>query len=123
MPTTLWNAEVSRVGGEAAEMIEAGVLIMFGEPVPEALADISIVHDRATELSRPLKTGDQLILAGQTYILDEIGSHASDNLIELGHVVVYLNQPEQALLPGAIKASGPALVTPVIGTAISFVEL
>ena len=35
----LWTAQVSQIGADAGEMIEAGVLILFGDPVPEALTE------------------------------------------------------------------------------------
>lgn len=120
--TSLWSSKVTLIGGDAGEMIEAGVLILFGEPVPDALADVSVVHANATALARPLVTGDHLVVAGQSYTVDEVGRRACENLTELGHVVVYVNQPEQELLPGAIKATGPEVQTPEVGSIISFIE-
>lgn len=123
MSTPLWSSTITRVGIDAVEIVRSGVLILFGEPVPEALADVSVVHDRATGLSRPLRAGDQFSFAGHTYVLDEVGGRASDNLTELGHVVIYIDQPDQSLLPGAIKASGPTPVIPEPGSQISFSEV
>jgi len=123
MSTTLWNSTITRIGIDAVEIIHSGVFILFGEPVPEALADVSIVHDRASSLARPLQAGDQFVFGGQTYVLDDVGGRASDNLTELGHVVIYVDQPDQVLLPGAIKASGPAPLVPEPGSSISFVEV
>lgn len=94
MSTTLWNSTITRIGIDAVEMIHSGVFILFGEPVPEALADVSIVHDRASSLARLLQAGDQFVFGGQTYVLDEVGGRASDNLTELGHVVIYVDQPD-----------------------------
>lgn len=122
MSNPLWSAQVSQVGGDADELIEAGVLILFGDPVPEALADVSVVHTGATALARVPRAGDRFLFAGQTYAVDEVGSRVGDNLTELGHVVLYANQPEQELLPGAVKVTGPAPGTPDTGSAISFVE-
>ncbi len=118
--TTLWKADVTKVGPDAAEMLEAGVIILFGEPVPEALADVSVVHTNATELTRPIAAGDQLHLAGSTWTIDAVGGRACENLTELGHIVVYINQPEQELLPGAVLASGPDPTAPAQGSAIEF---
>ncbi|MEZ5086654.1 MAG: PTS glucitol/sorbitol transporter subunit IIA [Tessaracoccus sp.] len=122
MSNTLWSTTVSLVGSEAGDMIEAGVLILFGHPVPEALAEFSVVHDGATPLVRSLRPGDGFHIAGQTYILDEVGDRACDNLTALGHVVVYVNQPQQTLLPGAIKATGPGYEIPAVGSTIFFSE-
>lgn len=120
--TTLWKSDITRVGDEAGEMIDAGVLILFGEPVPEALADVSVVHKGASELARPLNAGDRFQLGGQYFSVKEVGDRACGNLTELGHVVLYINQPGQELLPGAIKVTGPALQSPAVGSAVSFVE-
>ena len=118
----LWTAQVSQIGADAGEMIEAGVLILFGDPVPEALTEVSIVHTSATELVRPIAAGDRFRIGGREYRIVEIGGRACDNLTELGHVVIYVNQPAQELLPGAIKATGPELVSPAAGDEIEFYE-
>lgn len=122
MSTKLWQTTVSQVGPEAGAMIEAGVLILFGDPVPQALADISVVHTGASALNRPLQSNDRFEFAGRLYTLDEVGAHANTNLTDLGHVVLYVNQPEQKLLPGAIKVSGPELSVPVAGEIVSFID-
>lgn len=119
--TTLWSATVSRIGEEAAVMIDAGVLILFGDPVPDALADVSIVHQGATQPVRALAPGDRFEVGTQTWTIDEVGERATANLTELGHVVFYINQPDQDLLPGAIKATGPELTFPESGTQLAFI--
>lgn len=121
MSTTLWKTAVAQIGGEAGEMIEAGVLILFGDPVPQALADISIVHSGASALARPVQPGDRFEFAGATYTVDEVGGHAMTNLVDLGHIVLYVNQPDQKLLPGAIKVTGPVFGTPTPGEIVSFI--
>lgn len=120
MSAVIWQSSVSRVGGDAGEMIAAGVLILFGEPVPDALADVSVVHSGASGLTRGLQTGDEFRFAELTYSVDEVGFRAAENLTELGHLVIYINQPDQELLPGAVKASGPELVIPAVGSELSF---
>ncbi|NLA29735.1 MAG: PTS glucitol/sorbitol transporter subunit IIA [Propionibacterium sp.] len=120
MSTTLWKTTVASVGGDAGDMIDAGVLILFGDPVPQALADISVVHTDASTLTRPVRPGDSFEFAGAAYTVDEVGDHAMINLIDLGHIVLYVNQPDQKLLPGAIKVSGPVFGTPASGETISF---
>jgi len=35
-PSTLWNAVVLRTGKNAQDMLDTGVIVLFGEPVPDA---------------------------------------------------------------------------------------
>ncbi|MCG7428037.1 PTS glucitol/sorbitol transporter subunit IIA [Helcobacillus sp. ACRRO] len=120
--SALWTTTVSSIGSDAQDMFEAGVFILFGEPVPPALADVSIVHRDASSAARDIAPGDVFLVGDERYTIDEVGEIANSNLTELGHVVVYVNQPDQELLPGAILASGADPVTPAVGTRISFTE-
>ena len=104
---TYYRTTVAEVGEEAGEMIAAGVLILFGEPLPEALAEVSIVHRPSQTLSgHAIAVGDVISVAGTELQIDAVGDLATKNLDDLGHVVLYVNQPNQKLLPGAVLASG-----------------
>ncbi|MSS45044.1 PTS sorbitol transporter subunit IIA [Cutibacterium sp. WCA-380-WT-3A] len=122
--STLWNAVVLRTGKGAQGMLDTGVMVLFGEPVPEALSDICIVHNRGGRSplasQRNLLPGDVLNLAGTRYTIDEVGEAATSNLADLGHVVVYFNSPDQSLLTGAIKVSGPPPQLPGQGAILTF---
>lgn len=120
--STLWNADITAIGPDAGDMIDGGVVILFGEPVPEALAEVSVVHRTTTPLARDITAGDIFRIAGRDYTVDAIGERACANLTELGHVVIYVNQPEQELLPGAVLATGPELTMPAVGSAVEFLE-
>lgn len=117
--TTIWSTTVSRIGPDAGDMIEAGLYILFGEPVPDALADVSVVHSDATEIARSVQAGDTFVIGDLRYVVDEIGDRANANLAELGHIVLYINQPDQDLLPGAVKATGPDAAAPAVGSTIT----
>lgn len=119
----LYRSTVTRIGPDAADMIEAGVYILFGEPVPPALADMSVVHDKAPGGESELKPGDTIALGDAVITIDEVGHLAAHNLAELGHAVVYLNMPSQKLLPGAIKGSAQQLPHPKAGDAIVFARV
>ena len=120
MAQQLWSATVDRIGEFTAEMFDGGCYILFGEPLPDALAEVSIVHRTREQPSRPIRPGDILELGGVELTLDEVGDLANLNLTDLGHVVVYVNSPEQDLLPGAVKASGPSRPQPTVGSPILF---
>ncbi|WP_130864764.1 PTS glucitol/sorbitol transporter subunit IIA [Acidipropionibacterium timonense] len=119
MTNIVWSAEVTAIGADSTDMLEGGVIILFGEPVPSELADYSIVHRSATALTRDVAEGDTFALGQQTFRIDEVGSRANDNLSELGHFVLYVNQPDQPLLPGAVKATGDHPVAPPVGSRVT----
>jgi len=115
--TTLWTTTITRIGPDAQEMLDAGVLILFAEPVPPALADVSVVHSPDGAPQREIRVGDVFEVAGRDYPVDEVGEKATENLDELGHVVLYVNSVDQNLLPGAVHVRGEA-VPPGVGDRI-----
>ena len=108
MSTPIWTTTVTRIGRDAQEMFDAGVVILFAEPVPPALADVSVVHDPPAAPTREIRVGDVFEVAGRQYPVDEVGEKAAENLRELGHVVLYVNSVDQKLLPGAVHVRGEA---------------
>ncbi len=104
---TYYRTTIAEIGAEAGEMIAGGVLILFGEPLPEALAEMSIVHRPSQPLSgHAIAVGDVVSLAGTELRINAVGDLATKNLDDLGHIVLYVNQPDQKLLPGAVLATG-----------------
>ena len=104
---TYYRTTVLKVGPEAAEMAAAGVLILFAEPVPPALEELSIIHQpKQTLQGHAISVGDTVTIGAQDVRITAVGEIAANNLEELGHVVLYVNQPNQNLLPGAVHATG-----------------
>lgn len=121
---TYYRTTVVSVGPEAGDMLAGGVLILYAEPLPDALADVSVVHrpdQRAREISGALTlgVGDVVSVGGHELTITAVGDIAATNLDELGHVVLYLDQPDQKLLPGAVHAAG-GLPDPRPGHVIEF---
>jgi PTS system glucitol/sorbitol-specific IIA component len=104
---TYYRSTVVAVGSEVAEMAAAGVVILFGEPLPEALADVAVVHRPSLPLEgHAIRTGDFIVVGDAQVEVTSVGDRATKNLDELGHVVLYVNQAEQKTLPGAVNATG-----------------
>jgi PTS system glucitol/sorbitol-specific IIA component len=119
---TYYRTTVVDVGPEVAEMAAAGVVILFGEPLPEALAEVSVVHRPSQTLEgHAIGAGDVVTFGDGELEITSVGDLATKNLDDLGHVVLYVNQPDQKLLPGAVNATG---TLPVIepGQVIEFRE-
>ncbi len=104
---TYYRSTVVAVGAEVAEMAAAGVVILFGEPLPEALADVAVVHRPLLGLEgHAIRAGDLVVVGDAQMEVTSVGDRATKNLDELGHVVLYINQDEQKTLPGAVNATG-----------------
>ncbi|TCP54024.1 PTS system glucitol/sorbitol-specific IIA component [Tamaricihabitans halophyticus] len=112
-----YESSVLRVGAEAADMVEGGVWILYADPIPDALEEVSIVHAPTGELTREMRAGDRLWLGEDSVELTAVGERANENLRTIGHVVIYLDQEDTQLLPGAVHAKG-SLPAPVAGTSL-----
>jgi len=116
MSVFYYQSTILRIGDEAAELIDGGVLILFGEPLPGDLESLSVVHEPAGVPSEELRAGDELWLGGTRLVLTAVGERAHENLRTLGHLVVYTDTSGD-LLPGAVHAAG-TLGVPAAGTEI-----
>lgn len=118
MVSTYFRSSVVRLGDEASAMIDGGVFILFAEPVPEELAEVSIIHQPSQDLVEDVQVGDTLVLGDAAVSIMAAGDRASENMRTLGHMVIYANPDEsQAVLPGAIHIRG-ALGMPASGAPI-----
>jgi glucitol/sorbitol PTS system EIIA component len=115
-----YRTTVVSVGPEAGDMLAGGVVILYAEPLPDALADVSVVHRPEHRVPDPaINAGDVVSIGGHELTITAVGELAAKNLDELGHVVLYVDQPDQKLLPGAVHAAG-ALPDPQPGHVIEF---
>jgi PTS system glucitol/sorbitol-specific IIA component len=117
MSQAVWESTVARIGKDATELFEAGIFILFAEPVPDALAEVSLVHHGPDGDFAPIEAGDELCIGDTCLVIEEVGSRANENFRVLGHIVVYLNVGDTEILPGAVKATGP-LPVPAVGDAV-----
>lgn len=103
-----YEGRVTRLGDEAADFVDGGVMIFFAEPVPEELAAVSVIQEAVTKISVPrIERGDTLVVGDSTVTVTAAGDQATENLRTLGHLVVYIDpDPEAALLPGAVHVQG-----------------
>lgn len=110
---------VRSLGEQAPMMAAEGVLILFGEPCPEALAEVSVVHGEwSMAEGRDPRPGDRIRIGERELPLHAVGEIAGKNLRELGHIVLYrFLEDGPGLLPGAIHVNGD-LPIPEPGDAI-----
>lgn len=117
--TVYYESTVLRSGEEAGLMVEGGVVILYADPIPEALESVSVVHGPARGPDREIRPGDVFAVGEHRVELVAVGERAQENLRTLGHIVVYLNPEEGTqLLPGAVHGTG-TMAVPAAGTGLS----
>ncbi|NKQ54025.1 PTS sorbitol transporter subunit IIA [Amycolatopsis sp. K13G38] len=105
--TVYYESTILRFGTEAQDMVDGGVVILYADPIPDALEDVSVVHAPAATPEREVRIGDIFRLGEAEIELIAVGERADENLRTLGHIVVYLNPDESTtLLPGAVHGRG-----------------
>lgn len=108
-----YESTVLRAGEEAGLMIDGGVIILYADPIPDALESVSVVHNPGRGPDREIRVGDVFVLGEYQVELTAVGERADENLRTLGHIVVYVNPEEgTSLLPGAVHGSGTIGVPP-----------
>lgn len=117
--TTVWESTITSIGEDAPEMFDAGVYILFGTPVPDALASIAIVHPGPHEAFAPVAVGDRFFIGDDVIEITAVGDLANTNFDQLGHICVYVNKSVN-LLPGAIHGTSTATLAPSPGQRLAF---
>lgn len=102
-----YRTEVVSVGPLAEDFRAAGILVLFGEGVPEELADVAVVHRPSTG-PVDLVVGDVLVAGGEEMPILAVGGVVNENFRNLGHLSLKRNGRAEAALPGDLCATeGP----------------
>ena len=109
-----YRARVVEIGPMVADLLEGGILILFGQQAPPELREIAIIHD-GERLLAPLAPSDTLVLGGATYEVTAVGAMANGNLAELGHVVIKATGASTTELPGEVYVAEAPLIIPTVG--------
>ncbi|MBA2692749.1 MAG: PTS glucitol/sorbitol transporter subunit IIA [Rubrobacter sp.] len=104
---TIYLTEVTRLGPEVPDFLEAGLLITFAEGAPPELAEMSVLHKPTTSREAPPQPGDVLSIGEHAFRITAVGEKAWKNVLELGHAVFKFNGEPQTELPGEIYVEEP----------------
>jgi glucitol/sorbitol PTS system EIIA component len=99
---TIYLTEVTEIGPEVAEFLEAGLLILFQAGAPPELAEMSVLHEPISRREDPPKPGDVVAFGDRELRVTAVGEKAWKNIQELGHAVFKLNGATEVELPGEI---------------------
>ena len=121
MPEIVYSTTVTAVGELVPDFAEQGVLVFFGENAPAELHEFSIIHTPDVQTRAP-QVGDKISLADNHYNVLAVGSVASDNLLNLGHLDLKANGLTEPEMPGDVNVEAVSLPVVKIGDRLTVIS-
>ena len=103
----IYLTEVTEIGPEVADFLEAGLLILFEAGAPPELAEIAVLHTPVSRREDPPEPGDMVTFGDREFRIKAIVYKAWQNVLDLGHAVFKFEGLEEKELPGEIHLEGP----------------
>jgi len=104
----VYSTTVTAVGELVSDFADQGVLVFFGEDAPIELHEFSIIH-KPDVVDRAPQVGDTITLQENVYSVLAVGSVASDNLLNLGHLDLKANGLSEPEMPGDVNVEAVSL--------------
>lgn len=108
MPEIVYSSTVTAVGELVPDFAEQGVLVWFGENAPTELHEFSIIHVPEVATRAPQK-GDMIKINENVFNVLAVGSVASENLLNLGHLDLKANGLTEPEMPGDVNVEAVSL--------------
>ena len=108
MSEIVYSTTVTAVGELVPDFADQGVLVFFGQDAPIELHEFSIIHTPDVETRAP-QVGDTITLQETVYNVLAVGSVASDNLLNLGHLDLKANGLNEPEMPGDVNVEAVSL--------------
>jgi PTS system glucitol/sorbitol-specific IIA component len=120
----VYKTTVTAVGELVSDFRDQGILVFFGEGAPEELHEFSVLHK--IELSqRAPEVGDLIRINSESFSEEfkvlAVGSVASDNLLNLGHLDLKANGLTEAELPGDVNVEARSLPMIKVGDTLEVI--
>lgn len=114
MSEVVYSSTVTSVGALVSDFRDQGLLVWFGENAPEELHEFSILHKVDIHKRAPM-VGDAVALNEDIFTVLAVGSVASENLLNLGHLDLKANGLPVAELPGDVNVEARELPMVKVG--------
>jgi glucitol/sorbitol PTS system EIIA component len=114
LPEIVYSSTVTAVGELVPDFAEQGVLVWFGENAPAELHEFSIIHVPEVATRAPQK-GDMIKINENVFNVLAVGSVASENLLNLGHLDLKANGLTEPEMPGDVNVEAVSLPTVQVG--------
>ncbi|ATA21144.1 MAG: PTS glucitol/sorbitol transporter subunit IIA [Gibbsiella quercinecans] len=117
---TIFQTTITHIGGCARDALQDDMLITFREGAPADIEAFCFIHQHGNTTGE-LQVGGVMELAERRYPITAVGSVATQNLRELGHVTVRFDGEALAEFPGSIHVSGPTPADIPLGSTLKFI--
>lgn len=98
-----YSTTVTEIGEEVPDLLDGGVLILYADGAPSALAEVSVQHRVDGDVPAEAPPVGALVSVGDLSMrVSAVGSSAWSKVRELGHVVLNFNGATSAERPGEI---------------------
>jgi PTS system glucitol/sorbitol-specific IIA component len=110
----VYSTTVTAVGELVPDFADQGVLVFFGQDAPIELHEFSIIH-KPDVVDRAPQVGDTITLQETVYNVLAVGSVASENLLNLGHLDLKANGLNEPEMPGDVNVEAVSLPKVSVG--------
>ena len=93
---------VTDVGVEVPDLLEGGVLVLYADGAPPALAEVAVQHRSGGVSERIPPIGTPVEFGGVRATVSAVGDTAWAKILDIGHVVFNFNGAAKAERPGEI---------------------
>lgn len=98
-----YSTTVTAIGEEVHDLLDSGVLILYADGAPAALAEVSVQHRvDGVVTDQPPPVGARITVGELSTRVSAVGSTAWNKVRDLGHVVITFNGAHHADRPGEI---------------------
>jgi len=115
---SLYETRIVDLGPEAEMFQEESMMILFGEKVPEDLANYAYIIN-VNPVEGTIEEGMTVIIANESYKITAVGDVVNKNLNNLGHITLNFNGEVEAELPGTLYLEEKELPKVEAGTTIT----
>lgn len=118
--TVIFQTTITHIGDCAREALQDDMLITFRQGAPADIAEFCFIHQHG-DTTGELQVGGMFELAERRYPITAVGSVATQNLRELGHITVRFDGEAQAEFPGSVHVSGISPDDIPLGSTLKFI--
>lgn len=93
---------MTAIGEEVPDLLEGGVLILYADGAPAALAEVSVQHASDDIAEQVPPVGSRVAIGDARTTVSAVGPTAWGKVRDIGHVVLNFNGAARAERPGEI---------------------